>query len=204
MHAGERPGELRTLPLRRVAVGTLWLEPLDYPRLLGCADLGVSLHSSTSGLDLPMKVLDMFGCGLPVCARGFDCLDELVAHGSNGLVFSSAAELAEQLHDLLAPTPDAARKLAGLRAGVAKTEAQRPRWHENWEEVRFRGTHGSPACRFPAHANVRRSHASPAGAPSASATAAAAEAKGSSAAQSTSDQSHVAAPPACAGGSGAG
>lgn len=123
---------MRALPLRRVAVCTMWLEPADYPRLLGAADLGVCLHTSTSGLDLPMKVLDMYGCGLPVCAVGFACLHELLTHGRNGLVFRTKDELASQLHSLLSPTDAAAKKLAQLRAGVAEVEASRPRWAENW------------------------------------------------------------------------
>lgn len=51
---------------------TIWLEMHDYPKLLQAADLGVSLHSSSSGLDFPMKIVDMLGAELRVLALEFE------------------------------------------------------------------------------------------------------------------------------------
>ncbi|KAJ2661159.1 mannosyltransferase [Coemansia sp. RSA 1200] len=91
--------EIDKMKLRRVQIATAWLSAEDYPLVLGSADLGVSLHTSSSGLDLPMKVVDMLGCGTPVCAYEFACIGELVTV-DNGLVFSDAEALAQQIQDL--------------------------------------------------------------------------------------------------------
>ena len=108
------------------------MEYADYPLLLGSADLGVSLHTSSSGLDLPMKVVDMFGAGLPACAMKFNCIGELVKDGENGLVFETKEELAEDMYRLLHAFPKEVSELERLREGVS--QFQRLRWSENWKE----------------------------------------------------------------------
>lgn len=122
----------RQLQLRHTAIYTLWLEYADYPVLLGSADLGVCLHTSSSGLDLPMKVVDMFGAGLPVCAAGFPCIGELVKDETNGLVFANEEQLADQLWKLLKEFPKNQMELNKLRSGVV--EFQKLRWEDNWRE----------------------------------------------------------------------
>ncbi|KAL1672976.1 glycosyltransferase family 33 protein [Schizophyllum commune] len=119
-------GPLKTEYMRRVGklqanwkwvrCVSLWLEAEDYPLLLGSADLGVSLHTSSSALDLPMKVVDMFGAGTPVCALDFACISELVKQGKNGLVFKTSEELAEQMKSLLTGFPSNTPQLDALRA----------------------------------------------------------------------------------------
>jgi beta-1,4-mannosyltransferase len=115
---------------RRVHARAIWLTPEEYVELLGCADLGVSAHRSASGLDLPMKICDLFGAGVPVCALDYGpCLAELVGDGVNGQLFSTAEELARQLCDLL--TDRSGARLARLRDGAAASAAVR--WREGWD-----------------------------------------------------------------------
>lgn len=44
-----------------------------------------------------MKIVDMFGCGVPVLAKDFECLGELVKDGKNGKVFDTGDQLGKEM-----------------------------------------------------------------------------------------------------------
>ncbi|RDH31620.1 chitobiosyldiphosphodolichol beta-mannosyltransferase [Aspergillus welwitschiae] len=116
--------------LQKATIRTAWLSMEDYARLLASASLGVSLHTSSSGVDLPMKVVDMFGAGLPVVGwNRFEAWPELVTEGRNGRGFGSSDELVEHLVELFG-NPEA---LEELRTG-AREESSR-RWDDEWNPV---------------------------------------------------------------------
>ncbi|PMD47842.1 glycosyltransferase family 33 protein [Hyaloscypha variabilis F] len=119
--------------LTNITILTAWLSAEDYATLLACADLGVCLHMSSSGVDLPMKVVDMFGAGLPVVGYGtYESWGELVKEGVNGRGFKTSGELASVLEELFDRKMEG-RELERLRAG-AREEGKR-RWDEEWDSV---------------------------------------------------------------------
>ncbi|KAJ8907440.1 hypothetical protein NDN08_007551 [Rhodosorus marinus] len=97
--------KLSSLSLRRVTVKTVWLRYEDYVACLSASDFGISFHFSSSGLDLPMKALDMLGCGLPVLSPSYPSVSELIEDGRNGLLFKTPVELAEHITMLLSDWP---------------------------------------------------------------------------------------------------
>ncbi|KAK0665611.1 family 33 putative glycosyltransferase [Cercophora samala] len=116
--------------LPNVTILTAFLPFEEYASLLACADLGVCLHMSSSGVDLPMKVVDMFGAGLPVVAYGgYESFGELVKEGVNGRGFETGEELAGVLGGLLGPGGE--EELKHLKKGAV--EEGRRRWDEEWD-----------------------------------------------------------------------
>ncbi|XP_049874252.1 chitobiosyldiphosphodolichol beta-mannosyltransferase [Pectinophora gossypiella] len=119
---------------QHVRVVTPWLESADYPTMVACADLGICLHTSSSGLDLPMKVVDMFGAGLPVFAYEYKTLGELVQNDVNGFTFKNSDELAKMLVTWFEDFPynDAQNQIV-VRIREELVNFRRLRWEENWD-----------------------------------------------------------------------
>jgi beta-1,4-mannosyltransferase len=107
------------------AIHTGFLTEAEYRALLGRGHLGLSLHRSSSGLDLAMKVVDLFAAGVPVCALDYGgSLSEQVTEGETGFLFRSAAELA----GLLARLQREPQLLGPMRERI------RAAWNTTWTE----------------------------------------------------------------------
>ena len=126
--------QIRSHGFTHIGFWTGWLDEEDYATLLGAADLGICLHRSSSGLDLPMKVLDMLGAGLPVCAYDYGpCLRELIEPGRNAVLFSDPQELANHLRGLLLDHSESPGTLSNLRKHIAGEVL--PLWPDSWSRT---------------------------------------------------------------------
>ncbi|KAF3993483.1 hypothetical protein FT663_00506 [Candidozyma haemuli var. vulneris] len=118
----------------RVIIRNAWLSAEDYPTILSLADLGISLHTSSSGIDLPMKIVDFFGVGVPVISLSFPAIGELVVNNLNGLTINPKEETTkskgEELYRLLTEVLSDEKQLLKLKAG-ALAESKK-RWDANW------------------------------------------------------------------------
>lgn len=123
--------KVREENLVRCKVICLWLESFeDYSRLLARCDAGISLHFSSSGYDLPMKILDMFGCELPVFSKNYKCIGELVQNDYNGYLFDTPKELADKLFRAFTSEED---KREQIRLNI-RNQNKSLSWQKCWDE----------------------------------------------------------------------
>lgn len=111
--------------LRNVQFKTCWLPFEQYASLLGSADLGICLHSSSSGLDLPMKLIDMIGAKLPTVAKDYSAIRELINGAAvETCLFNDAEELAQKLQRVINEE---------LHIQMPTLES----FHDHWQKVLF-------------------------------------------------------------------
>lgn len=117
---------------KAIAIKMLWLEPADYPTLIGMADLGLCLHQSSSGLDLPMKLADLRGAGVPVATYDYaPVLGEVMTSGQEGVTFRDPGDLAQLFVDVARHSVAPDSPLARSRAWLAQHPPQR--WDSQWD-----------------------------------------------------------------------
>jgi len=117
---------------KAILVRTIWLEPAEYPALVGMADLGLCLHQSSSGLDLPMKLADLRGAGVPAAVYDYaPVIGEVMTTGQEGVSFRDPGDLANLLVAVATRSlaPDA--PLGRSRAWLTQHPAER--WSAQWE-----------------------------------------------------------------------
>ena len=77
----------------------------------------------------------MFGCGLPVVAKKFDALPELVKDGINGILFDTPEELSDKIVQWFEEFPNASYERR-RRPFINQIERFRTSgWSDHWRAV---------------------------------------------------------------------
>jgi beta-1,4-mannosyltransferase len=115
-----------------LAVRTLSLDADDYAAAVGAADLGLCLHQSSSGLDLPSEMADFRGAGVPASAFDYaPVLSEVLTDGCEGIAFRDAGALSSVLVDVTRGTQSAGDALPRARQWLAAHPAES--WEDHWD-----------------------------------------------------------------------
>jgi beta-1,4-mannosyltransferase len=96
------------------------------------ADIGLCLHQSASGLDLPMVLSDLRAAGVPACVYDYaPVLTEVLTRGHEGVTFGEPGELTTLLFSVA--TGDASRDslLVQSRAWLATHPSET--WEDHWQ-----------------------------------------------------------------------
>jgi beta-1,4-mannosyltransferase len=117
-----------------ITLRTIWLDPADYPTLVGMADLGLCLHQSSSGLDLPMKLADLYGAGVPAAVYDYaPVLGEVMTAGQHGVTFRDPGDLANVLVTVATRSVTTDTLLGRSRIWLAGRSPER--WDAEWDRV---------------------------------------------------------------------
>ena len=122
-----------SLSMDYIYISLIYFQSLnDYATMLGSADIGLSIHFSSSEFDLPMKIVDMFGCGLPVIAYNYRALNELLTN-NYGWLFNDKHQLTDVLIEVTLDYINTTGKIQEKRANVLRDK--RTPWSSNWSHI---------------------------------------------------------------------
>lgn len=125
--------DVKRMQFVNVTVKNVWLPSDAYPLVVSTADISISLHTSSSGIDLPMKVVDFFGCGIPVISLDFLAINELVKDGINGIIVRQTEKksLGDSICDALITLLTDQTIYEKVKSGAMSESSDR--WDQCWD-----------------------------------------------------------------------
>lgn len=123
-----------SMNLRHARVTTAWLSYENYLGLLRASDLGLCLHRSASGFDLPMKLADMKSCRILPCVLDYGpCLREQLTPYVDGLLFTDGESLATIFAELASSGETTTNRFVEIGTTISSQPVKT--WQHQWDEV---------------------------------------------------------------------